>query len=141
MLPTALNGGIEISAFSATFGVRSSGTASTVSSATANSTAPRLSCAYSARTGDVVVPKSSKTASRTTMKSVSGSLRMSVTRRWRVAYVARTMCVSVYSVRVTVRSSPPIPDNMRRSIASAKGAGQPDSWARPVAPWRAVRRP
>jgi hypothetical protein len=36
------------------------------------------------------------------------------------------MCVSVYSVRLTVWTSPPIPDIMAGSIASGRERGQPD---------------
>ena len=89
MRPAMRNGGIETIARSGTFGVRSSGTASTLESPTAKSTAERLTCAYSARTAISRLPYSSITTSVRTMKSCSVSLRMSVMRRWRVRIVPR----------------------------------------------------
>jgi hypothetical protein len=80
MRPRTRNGGIEIIACSGTFGVRRSCRASTVVSATANSTASRFTWAYSLREARDREPYSSITVSDRTRKSSSASLRMSVTR-------------------------------------------------------------
>src|SRR3954470_3951375 len=121
--PVIRNGGIEMSACSGTLGVRRSGRGSTVVSATAKRTAPRLTCAYSDRTAVDRAPYSSTIVSDSTRKSSSAWLRMSLIRCWRVRTTPRITNASVYRVSWTTFGSPrsSIDSNMPDRIRGPDG--------------------
>ena len=151
--PMTWNGGIEIIACSGTFGVRRSGRASIDVSATANSTAPRLTWAYSDRDARFREPYSSITASRQDEEVLVGLVEDVGDPRLAGPDLALDHeAVGVQGQRQRRGGSPPDQVEHGRRIRGAcepptgpPGSGAPGPAVRRTTPWRlrspAARRP